>query len=107
MSQTLKEAIAELPMRLTQVRGGKIDNRCYVTLNAAIHKVISELHKLDTKMPTPIEFVQQVTIQEQQYQPDITASELLQNETQRYAREYQLQINDNEPKQQQILQMAM
>jgi SUMO ligase MMS21 Smc5/6 complex component len=66
MSQTLKEAILAFP-QLIQVRGGKTDNRCYVTLNAAIHKVISELHKLDTKMPTPIEFVQQVTIQEQQY----------------------------------------
>jgi hypothetical protein len=67
MSQTLKEAIAALPMRLIQVRDGKIDNRCYVTLNAAINKVITELHKLDAKMPTPIEFVKEVTIQEQQY----------------------------------------
>jgi hypothetical protein len=35
----------------------KVANRCYVALNAAIHKVIDELHKLDTKMPSPIEFV--------------------------------------------------
>jgi predicted RNase H-like HicB family nuclease len=57
MSQTLKEAIATLPLKMSCVKGGKTANRCYIALNEAIEKVIAELQKLDVKLPSPIEFI--------------------------------------------------
>jgi hypothetical protein len=78
----------------------QVNNNEYIKLNDDIHNVITELTKLDTKQPTPIEFIRDVTIQQQQYPAEITNEQLLQNETARFAREYQLQVNDAEPKRQ-------
>jgi hypothetical protein len=58
MSQTLKEKIIELQsIKITHVKGDKVKNNYYITLNTEIAKLITELKKMDEHMLTPKEFV--------------------------------------------------
>jgi hypothetical protein len=58
MSQILKEKIIELQsVKITHVRGDKVNNNYYITLNTEIAKLIAELKKMDVRLPTPKEFV--------------------------------------------------